>query len=741
MKPHPIIEALCNAELDALDAIVQSSSLEDPLTPYLKAIQGARFVPIGEETDAAVWKALNTPPPDPEIFQLMLVIGVRLAIRMARLEEAHRLFRIMENQDSSISSVYLKAYRLLTESDYWRAVGDSQSRQDVLDKALATDLPEKNYLWLRIKLERARSAMGNNKYATTESDLQEVETVMGESFPKHPLYPQYCFCRADLYRRSGKTQEGLIWIGRTSYTPQDFFPVRYCLLELLCQNEDWEAISELIQNPKDKLTLPPSEQEYFLSRMAFAQGKPEEAIAHARRVIAHLKNPVPVQLLPPLHVMLVAELARGNASVARLILRTMDVDNRLHYLTMERVRLALLEKNTAAAAAELRKFLDRHTPEQIREELRNAPEVSAYRFEKLKELAVVLPQTDTTSAPDTSPSPEPVFSTTLLGDNTAIRGAKTLIEKYAPLDTTVLVTGETGTGKDVVARLIHETSRCAEHPFVPVNCASIADTLMEAELFGYVKGAFTGAASDHDGLFITAGKGTLFLDDVESMPARLQAVLLRVLESGEIRPVGGTHIRKTTARIIAATNIPLEELIGKGTFREDLFYRLARFEIKLPALRERKDDIPLLAKHFLNKIYASHPDGPPEPGKDLLQALEQHRWPGNVRELENEIQRIAILAGDRRVLGADLFQPGASILSPASTPGNPGIRSSTLRRRERLRTIFREHPRLMFQEIVETLGCARATALSDLNDLEREKFIRRVQRSGGTRTRYYTRTK
>ncbi|MFH1021890.1 MAG: sigma-54 factor interaction domain-containing protein, partial [Planctomycetota bacterium] len=217
--------------------------------------------------------------------------------------------------------------------------------------------------------------------------------------------------------------------------------------------------------------------------------------------------------------------------------------------------------------------------------------MSAHQIEKLRAIASPMPSLPPARAASTSPS-EQIPSPTLLGENAAIRKAKTLIRKYAPLDTTVLITGETGTGKDIVAQLIHESSSRAEHPFVVVNCASISDSLMEAELFGYVRGAFTGATSSHDGLFTTAGKGTLFLDDVESMPARLQAGLLRVLESGEIRPVGGTNILKTMARIVAATNVPLDEIVKKGTFREDLFYRLARFEIALPPLRERKDDIP-----------------------------------------------------------------------------------------------------------------------------------------------------
>ncbi|MFH1022791.1 MAG: hypothetical protein V1809_05330, partial [Planctomycetota bacterium] len=177
------------------------------------------------------------------------------------------------------------------------------------------------------------------------------------------------------------------------------------------------------------------------------------------------------------------------------------------------------------------------------------------------------------------------------------------------------------------------------------------------------------------------------------------------------------------------------------TFREDLLYRLARFEITLPPLRERKDDIPILAKHFLKKIYASHPEGPPELGESLLHALEHHDWRGNVRELDNEIQRIAILAGDTRVLESDLFRAGPSPAETHSAAGKPRVRASTRERRERLRALFREHPHLTFQEVVDMLQCGRHTALSDLEDLDSEKFIHRVHRAGGTRTLYYTRTK
>jgi two-component system response regulator HydG len=211
------------------------------------------------------------------------------------------------------------------------------------------------------------------------------------------------------------------------------------------------------------------------------------------------------------------------------------------------------------------------------------------------------------------------------------------------VDAPVLIRGESGTGKELVARAIHEAGLRAASPFVAVNCTSLPQELLESELFGHAKGAFTGAANARRGLFLEADGGTLFLDEIGDMPAELQAKLLRVLQEKEIRPVGSDASRKVDVRIIAATHQPLEDLIKSGKFREDLFFRLDVLNVQVPALRERREDIETLTRHFFDKYRLEFKSSVRELPSELLERFLRAPWVGNVRELENAVQRYVIL--------------------------------------------------------------------------------------------------
>ncbi len=221
---------------------------------------------------------------------------------------------------------------------------------------------------------------------------------------------------------------------------------------------------------------------------------------------------------------------------------------------------------------------------------------------------------------------------------------QTLIRKVAVTDATVLITGESGTGKELVARTIHALSLRAQRPFVPVNCGAIPTELLESELFGHEKGAFTGAIAMRIGMFQLADKGTIFLDEVAEMSPPLQVKLLRVLQEREIRPVGSDRAIKVDLRVIGASNKDLTEEVDRGRFREDLYYRLQVVPIHLPPLRERRSDIPLLIQHFLEKINRKRPEGPVRISEEAMVQLWEYDWPGNVRELENILERLIILS-------------------------------------------------------------------------------------------------
>jgi Nif-specific regulatory protein len=219
-----------------------------------------------------------------------------------------------------------------------------------------------------------------------------------------------------------------------------------------------------------------------------------------------------------------------------------------------------------------------------------------------------------------------------------------LIRQVAKWNTTVLIRGESGTGKEVVANAIHFNSGCASGPFLKLNCAALPDTLLESELFGHEKGAFSGAVNQRKGRFELADNGTLFLDEIGEISASFQAKLLRVLQEGEFERVGGTHTLKVNVRIIAATNRNLEEEVTEGKFREDLYYRLNVMPIQMPALRDRTEDIPQLSEFLLGRISGQQGGRPLEIKESAIRILMKHDWPGNVRELANRLERAAIMS-------------------------------------------------------------------------------------------------
>jgi DNA-binding NtrC family response regulator len=253
----------------------------------------------------------------------------------------------------------------------------------------------------------------------------------------------------------------------------------------------------------------------------------------------------------------------------------------------------------------------------------------------------------------------------LIGQHPTIVKLRQLIERVASSDAMVLITGESGTGKEVIARAIHSLSSRRDHSFVPVNCAAIPHDLLESEMFGHERGAFTGASVHRQGLFAMANLGTLFLDEVSEMPPVMQAKLLRALEDGVIRRVGSDRGYQIDTRVIAASNADLAAQVRKGAFREDLFYRLQVIPMALSPLRERRSDVPILIEHFLEKARAAIPTRNFTISREAMVHLWSYDWPGNVRELENMVQRLTIMCQDdvidTSILPSDLLSPNRMI--------------------------------------------------------------------------------
>jgi two-component system response regulator AtoC len=286
-----------------------------------------------------------------------------------------------------------------------------------------------------------------------------------------------------------------------------------------------------------------------------------------------------------------------------------------------------------------------------------------------------------------------------------------MVEKVKDYDATVLVTGESGTGKELVARMLHFGGRRGGGPFVAINCGAIPETLLESELFGYRKGAFTDAKSDREGLIEKAGEGTLFLDEIGELPLSLQTKLLRFLQEGELRRLGDTETRKVNIRLVAATARDLEQEVAEGRFRDDLFYRLNVIRIHIPPLRERREDIPLLARHFLDRFSRKFQ----KPGMLLppesFDALREYDWRGNVRELENLIERCVLLAAGREIPRQELLS-----IWKRGAPTEGGESPSFLVRipipldRPDLKEAIREVERQMIRLALERSGGSRPKA-------------------------------
>lgn len=305
----------------------------------------------------------------------------------------------------------------------------------------------------------------------------------------------------------------------------------------------------------------------------------------------------------------------------------------------------------------------------------------------------------------------------IVGNTWSMRDVRGLIEKVAPTDATVLIQGESGTGKELVARAVHKLSPRAEQPFICINCAAVPAELIESELFGHKKGAFTGAVGDHKGVFRAAHMGTLFLDEIEATSPSMQVKLLRALQVGEIKPVGDNSAQQVDVRLVAATNTDLGASAQQGRFREDLFYRINVFPITLPPLRDRVEDIPHLVRHFLDKFTVQ--TGKVVRGIDpvAMELLNRYSWTGNVRELENEIERAHILCAEGSSLSVRCLSP--RITSAAERADKSPVESPTLK------NAVEELEERMIRETLKSLGGNRTLTARKLG-LSRQGLINKI---------------
>ena len=315
-----------------------------------------------------------------------------------------------------------------------------------------------------------------------------------------------------------------------------------------------------------------------------------------------------------------------------------------------------------------------------------------------------------------------VFSN-MIGKSDTMQKLYSLVERVSDSETTVLIQGENGTGKELIAKALHYNSKRRKNKFIIVNCGAFNENLLESELFGHLKGSFTGANKDKVGLFEAVDKGTLFLDEVGDTSPSMQVKLLRVLQEGTFTPVGSTEVRSADVRVVAATNKNLEQMVQEGTFREDLYYRINVINITVPALRDIKEDIPLLAETFLERYAKTNSKPVKHLSKECLALMFDHDWPGNVRQLENEIERLCVLSGDDLEIEADKLSP--RIQKSGQLKVQDAINSSG----GKLKDAVDELERQLIKEGLERNGWNKSKLATELG-ISRAGLIMKVEKYG-----------
>jgi two-component system response regulator HupR/HoxA len=310
----------------------------------------------------------------------------------------------------------------------------------------------------------------------------------------------------------------------------------------------------------------------------------------------------------------------------------------------------------------------------------------------------------------------------MIGKSKPMQSLYSLLDKIRTADSTVLIQGENGTGKELIAKAIHYNSHRKDKAFVIQNCSAFNDNLLESELFGHIKGSFTGAIRDKKGLFEMADKGTFFLDEIGDTSPTMQVKLLRVLQEGTFTPVGSTETRKVDVRIVAATNKNLKEMVEQGTFREDLYYRLNVINLRVPPLRERKEDIPLLAEAFLSKACDASGAVKKQLTKRALEKLYDYAWPGNVRELQNEMERLVVLAGDEGKILPEM-------LSPKIMEAGEKTKVQGARLHGKLKDALEDLEREMIREGLRRTGWNKSKLAKELG-ISRAGLIMKVEKYG-----------
>jgi len=778
---HPVVEEWLRSD-DTLTAILERVAPTQPPSAPLKAmVQLGRsiFEPgVSEEALQLANAAYAHLPNDQSLTVLFLALWARVSWRTDRLAQSYALLQNARSRLSDRVPVEVKGVVRHAEGILASLEGNILRYEEILGELVA-ELPPRSprrRFWFQILYQllasQGKATELEDEMAHVENGLKDPErqatlrvlrfihlVETGQLEAALALPPIVNDQAPSLRPFLGHYRARLVLLQFMAASSQRQFPVA-------CAPEELPAWAVVMQDLLAK--------------------RPEQALEHARADVE------PVPYVPHLYGfpsfnLIRGELACGHGDAARRLLLQRRERGRSHYLdNLFFARIELLGGRREAAAryfSALTESIGFHQAEgRLDFELQLSPElrpgdVMWLGREALRLSTGHLQGKPTAPPPELSPSGAPSFDP-IVGVSDAIESVRADIMRFASLDISILITGETGTGKELVAGALHRQSPRHREPFLAINCGAIAESLLESELFGHERGAFTGAEKTRQGLLLEAGEGTLFLDEIGDIPQRLQTALLRVLETGEYRAVGGNRMRRVRCRIVSATNADLEKRSGTGLFRKDLLYRLQRLQIRLPPLRDRQQDIVPVAEHFLNK---DRTPGLCATMSPLLQeTFRSQAWPGNVRELRNEIERMRLMNSDKLHYDvADLSAPYRAAAAPSSArqAGRDRVlapsqsdapvarlatamgtlvsgarsqefqrlealiyeRKGALRRLDRLKDLFSHFGKLTRTEVIAALAISRGTATRDLQALCRERLIRKVKPTAAPRTHYFIR--
>jgi DNA-binding NtrC family response regulator len=719
---------------------------------------------------------------DLELVVLMLCSWAELSCRLGRPSEAEALIHRAKTILNQTSHPEIKAAIRFAESVMADTLGDKETREKIVREVLSilpTHSPRRKfYVWdLAVLLAQQGRAM------EAQEDLKTLSWQCTERFKAVRISVVQFIDAVE----TGRIVDAAKLLTRLTAAPPGDLQFRRVSVN------DYHALLNLMHKalspvPPAAAMLPASPATWVEIVSHLMDRTPEEALKLARLEAKKVLGSLFGTGFDAFGLIR-AELSCGHWESAIRLLKMRQARGNHHYLdSLFFARAERLAGNKALAARQMADAIQKTEQYQAKGrldfELKLSCELSPDAIQELLDSATAAAAAGSKSgtAPMvTAPPPlphRPSGIQAIIGRSKAATTLRETVLRFADLATPVLITGETGTGKELVARALHDSSKKRTKPFNAVNCSVITETLLESELFGHERGAFTGADRASRGLFESTADGTIFLDEIGDISPRLQSALLRVLETGEIRAVGSSASRVVNCRIVAATNAELSTLVEKGTFRKDLLFRLQRLEIHVPPIRERREDTLPLARYFFDQGRRIGEHAILD--QDLIKAMETYNWPGNVRELRNVVERMRLMHSDKlRYAIEDLelkFQavnstpsaeqapppaiipesappPTVAAPTPAAvptphplappSPQDPSMDAiiqsgrSMLRRHDRIRSLFRQYSKLTRAEIITALRVSPNTATKDLDILCSEGFIERVEPSASSRSFYF----